>query len=177
MATRSADPPAEALHQALIAECRRRLFEESVPRIKKCLALLDEEELWLRPNSETVGVGNLVLHLCGNVRQWLVSGLGGAADTRERAKEFSEAGPIPAPELLSKLDAVMAEARRVLDRLTPDDLVRSRPVQGFEETGVGILLHVVEHFSYHVGQISLFVKLRKEVDLQYYAGVDLGKTG
>lgn len=159
--------------RALIAECRRRLFDESLPRLKKCLSLLSEEEIWLRPNAETVSVGNLVLHLCGNVRQWIVSGLGGAPDTRERAREFSERGPIATASLVEKLDGTLAEVRRVLDELEPTSLLETRKVQGFDESGVSILVHVVEHFSYHVGQISYSVKSRKALDLQYYQGIEL----
>ncbi|RMF68056.1 MAG: DUF664 domain-containing protein [Calditrichaeota bacterium] len=167
----------QALAAALVSECRRRLFQESVPRLKKCLAALTEEEIWFRPNAQTVSVGNLVLHLCGNVRQWLVSGLGGAPDTRQRDQEFSEPGPLPTQVLLARLDETMAEARAVLDGLAAPALLERRSVQAFEETGVSILVHVVEHFSYHVGQVTYFVKSTKGVDLQYYRGVDLNRTG
>ena len=166
-----------ALGQALIAECERRLFDESLPRLKKCLALLAEEEIWFRPNNETVSVGNLVLHLCGNVRQWILSGLGGAADGRQRAQEFSAAGPLPTSQLLHLLDATMTDAKTVLQHLEPGSLSTVHPVQGFQESAVGILVHVVEHFSYHTGQIAYFVKARKGVDLGFYRGINLGKIG
>jgi uncharacterized damage-inducible protein DinB len=116
-----------------------------------------------------------VLHLCGNVRQWIGSGLGGAADGRDRAAEFSERGPIPKADLLARLEGVLAEADQVLDRLDPETLLQKRPVQAFEESGLSILVHVVEHFSYHTGQITTFIKTRKNVDLGYYAGIDLNQ--
>jgi uncharacterized damage-inducible protein DinB len=159
--------------RALLAETRRRLFKDSMPRIRKCLAHLSEEEIWHRPNAEVVSVGNLVLHLCGNVRQNIVCGLGGAPDDRVRDDEFSETGPIPAAELLARLDRVMADVDLALDGLDPASLLEIRRVQGFEESAVSILVHVVEHFSYHVGQITYFVKSRKAIDLGYYAGFDL----
>lgn len=164
------------LAKALIAECERRLFDESMPRLKKCLTLLAEEEIWFRPNSETVSVGNLVLHLCGNVRQWIISGLSDVSDTRVRSKEFSEPGPIPMKELLEHLEKTMNEAHSVLRSVDTSKLLDKKIVQGFEESGLNILIHVVEHFSYHVGQIAYFVKSRKAVDLQFYRGVDLNKT-
>jgi uncharacterized damage-inducible protein DinB len=167
----------KSVAQALITECERRLFDESLPRLKKCLALLSEQEIWFRPNSETVSVGNLVLHLCGNVRQWIVSGLGGVPDTRKRSEEFSEYGPIPTDDLVEHLDKIMKEARTVIRSLEPIDLLDKRNVQGFQESGVSILVHVMEHFSYHVGQITYFVKSKKGVDLKYYAGLDLNKKG
>jgi uncharacterized damage-inducible protein DinB len=158
---------------ALIAESKRRLIDESVPRIKKCLDKLNEEEIWRRPNVETVSVGNLVLHLCGNVRQWICTGLGGEPDHRERSAEFSEPGPIPKELLLAKLDETMRDAERAMDAADPASLLDMRPVQGFEESGLSILVHVVEHFSYHTGQITYAVKANKAIDFGYYAGQNL----
>jgi uncharacterized damage-inducible protein DinB len=165
-----------AFGRALLAEAKRRLIDESVPRIHKCLDRLSEEELWLRPNDQVVSVGNLVLHLLGNVRQYILSGLGGAADHRRRSSEFAETGPIPGAELRSRMDALMAEVERTLGEIDPASLLAMRRVQGFEESGLSILVHVVEHFSYHVGQITYFVKSRQAVDMQYYAGKNLDAT-
>ncbi len=162
---------------ALIRESKRRLLEESLPRIRTCLSQLNVDEIWRRPNEQTVSAGNLVLHLAGNVRQYIIATLGGAEDVRERQKEFDEPGPLPTPELLARLEATMAEAARILDRLDSSTLLRSHRVQGFVETGLSILVHVVEHFSYHTGQIAYIVKSRKNVDLGFYRGRDLNKRG
>lgn len=169
----AAAPDAAAFGRALVAETKRRLFKDSMPRIRKCLAQLSEEEIWHRPNAEVVSVGNLILHLCGNVRQNIVSGLGGAPDDRVRAREFSEPGPLPAADLLARLDRLMADVDQALDRLDPASLLEIRRVQGFEESGLSILVHVIEHFSYHVGQMTYYVKSKKAIDLGYYAGMDL----
>ncbi len=152
------------------------MIEESVPRIKASLQQLSEAEIWQRPNEQTVSVGNLVLHLCGNVRQWILTGLGGQPDTRQRSEEFSEPGPLPAEKLIRDLDSLMAAVDRVLAQMTPEQWVARRTVQGFDETGIGILIHVVEHFSYHTGQIVYAVKSRKNVDLKFYTGIDLDQT-
>jgi len=157
-------------------ETRRRLFQENLTRLEKCLNLLTEEELWHRPNENTVSVGNLVLHLCGNIRQWILSGIGGESDHRQRQSEFDEVGPIPAQQLLEKLKSVLTEVDLLLDRLEPQILVEKRKVQGFDESGLSIIVHVVEHFSYHVGQITYITKAKKNVDLKYYGGVDLDQT-
>lgn len=164
------------LGNALIEEARRRLFVDSQPRIHKCLSLLTEEQIWQRPNEETVSVGNLVLHLCGNVRQQIVSTLGGAADNRIRSVEFSETGPIPTAKLLQEIDTALDEVRETLDRLDPESLLNMHPVQSYTESGVSILVHVIEHFSYHVGQITWVVKSTQAVDVGYYAGADLDVT-
>ena len=167
----------EKVKELLIKEVRRRLMEEGVPRIKQCLATLTEEEIWMRPNANSNSMGNLVLHLCGNVRQWIVSGLGGLPDRRNRSSEFGESGPIPAGELVNRLETVMEETNQVLDGLSAEQLVQPVTVQGFEETGLSVLVHVVEHFSYHVGQITYFVKWRKDIDTAYYGGIELNKFG
>ncbi|MGB3780605.1 MAG: DinB family protein [Tunicatimonas sp.] len=166
----------QPLHRALIDEVKRRIIGESVPRIKQCLGQLSTDEIWHRPNENVVSVGNLVLHLQGNLRQWVLSGLGGQPDHRQRDDEFEHTDPLPAAELLQPLDTLMAEVETVLDRLTPADLLATYRVQGYRETGVAILMHVTEHFSYHTGQITYFVKTRKDVDLHYYGGQDLNQT-
>ena len=158
--------------KALLAECERRLFDESLPRIRKCLDQLSDEEIWRRPNAETVSVGNLVLHLCGNVRQWICSGLGGEPDHRRRSLEFETPGPLPRKQLLDLLESTLADARRVMDSVDSTTLLDVRPVQVYRESGLSILIHVVEHFSYHTGQITYYVKTLKAVDMGYY---DVGK--
>ena len=157
----------------LILEIKKRLFEENVPRLKKCLTQLTETEIWHHPNAHSNSIGNLVLHLCGNVRQWILSGLGEQADTRQRQQEFDEKGPVPSEKLIQMVDELMDEVETVLDSLSPEMLLEKRDVQVFRETGLGILVHVVEHFSYHVGQMTYFVKWRKDMDIGYYSDTNL----
>ena len=162
--------------EALVREVKRHLLEESWPKIVVAVRHLSEEELWHRVNSNTNSVGNLLLHLSGNVRQWIVSGLGGAPDERRRASEFEETGPIPAEDVLAGLEATLSDAAATLERLDPEVLLEERSIQGFQTSGVQALVHVVEHFSYHVGQITHIVKALKDVDLKYYSGKDLDRT-
>ena len=165
------------LAAALVRESKRRLFEESLPRIRTCLAQLSVDEIWARPNEQTVSAGNLVLHLAGNVRQYVVAALGGVPDVRERQGEFDEKGPMATADLLARLERTMTEASGVIDRLDSAMLLRTYRVQGFVESGLSILVHVVEHFSYHTGQIAYIVKSRKNVDLGFYRGKDLNRRG
>ena len=169
------DNYSENFKDLMIAEVKRRIMKESVPRIKKCLSKLSYEEIWRRPNDETVSVGNLVLHLCGNISQWVLSGLGNNPDNRERDLEFNKTGGIMAEQLIQDMDNLMQKVSDVLDNLSPRDLVEVRNVQGFEETGLAILVHVTEHFSYHTGQITYYVKANKNIDMNYYGGIDLNK--
>ncbi len=163
--------------ELLVQEVRRRLMYENVPRIKQCLAELTTEEIWYRPNENSNSVGNLVLHLCGNVRQWLLSGLGGYTDNRRRQQEFDERGPFPTSILLRHLDELMEETDKVLNKLTAEKILQPVEVQGFTETGVSVLMHVVEHFSYHTGQITYYVKWRKNINTAYYSGINLDAVG
>ncbi|GJM36083.1 MAG: hypothetical protein DHS20C18_50840 [Saprospiraceae bacterium] len=157
----------------IMQESRRRLFGEGVPRLEQCLEQLTEAEIWYRPNEQSNSVGNLVLHLCGNVRQWIGTGLGKKEDTRQRSGEFSEQGPLSKAELLKRLADMQQETEAVFDQISVADLLTDHSVQGFRENGIGILIHVVEHFSYHVGQVVYFVKSRKATDMGFYKGIDL----
>lgn len=163
----------EDLSEQLIRECHRRLIGECIPRIRKCLNMLSDEQIWSRPNDHSNSIGNLVLHLHGNVRQWMGSGLAGMEDVRQRDLEFTERGPLPKAELLERLDQTEKLVEKVLADLPPARLLEVLPVQIYEESGVAILIHVVEHFSYHVGQISWITKAALNQDLGYYAGQNL----
>jgi uncharacterized damage-inducible protein DinB len=158
---------------ALIVETSRRLFEEGIPRIKKCLNLLTEEEIWYRPNENSNSVGNIILHLCGNVRQWLGAGLGKLPKVRKRDEEFSTKGGFNKKEILEKLEKLQEMSEDILSKVTYEDLLAVHEVQVYQETGLSILMHVTEHFSYHVGQITYFVKAKKDLDTGYYEE-DLG---
>jgi len=163
--------------EAIISEWNRRVIEESTPRIKKCLALLSDEEIWHRPNDETVSMGNLLLHVSGSMRQWICAGLGGQEDTRERSKEFTEPGPIAKQQLIDLLEKATHDAATVLDVVDPTSLLETHPVQAYVESGVSIIIHQIEHFTYHTGQITYYTKSIKSVDLSYYAGENLESKG
>src|SRR5438309_11008162 len=113
-------------------------------------------------------MGNRLWHRSGNVRQWLVTGLGGATDVRDRDSEFARRDAIPRDELLAKLKETLREADATLSAFGPDKLLDSYRIQGFEETALDAILHVVEHFSMHTGQIILMSKMFAEVDLEFY---------
>lgn len=164
----------QAITQALIEEVNFRLFEESVPRIKNCLDRLPDDKIWWRPNGTSNSIGNLVLHLCGNVRQWIVSGVGEEKDVRRRSEEFSEKGPVSRNQLLELLNALEPDVRKILSGVTPEELLRVKPVQVYEHTVLTMLIHVTEHFSYHTGQIAWITKMLTDEDLGFYAGEDLG---
>ncbi len=161
------------IHLALLREVDHRLFEESLPRILNCLDKLTDEQIWWRPNESSNSVGNLILHLAGNVRQWIGTGLGGLQDYRKRQTEFDERRIIDRATLLDDLMAAMNSARTIINQMPEYDLLAVRRVQTFNETGLSILIHVTEHFSYHTGQIAYITKLLADRDLGFYEGIVL----
>jgi uncharacterized damage-inducible protein DinB len=154
--------------QAFITESRRYLEDEYLPKIRRSLEGLTPEDLWWRPNKESNSIGNLVLHLAGNVRQWVVAGIGGAPDTRKRQEEFDRTGGATGPELLDLLEKTVREAAETLGDLSEERLGEDRVIQGLNVTVLQALYHVVEHFSMHTGQIIYLAKLRSGRDLGFY---------
>ena len=135
--------------------------------------MLTHEQVWWRPNSESNSIGNLILHLEGNVRQWIISGIGDRADTRRRQSEFDARETMSSEELLDHLRRTMEEAKDVLATITPEMPLVMKPVQTFEESVLSILVHVTEHFSYHTGQIAYITKQCLDEQLGFYEGVVL----
>src|SRR5215467_3382083 len=120
----------------ILDQARHSLVEHHLPRVMRCLQLLSDEDVWWRPNLNSNSLGNLVLHLVGNVSQWVISGLGGAEDTRERDKEFSATGPLPSRELIGGLETCVRKAASVITGLNAHDLKREYSIQGFRVTGL-----------------------------------------
>jgi len=165
------------LTAVFIEQALFRLFEESLPRLLSCVDEVSDEQLWYRPNDNSNSIGNLVLHLTGNVNQWINTGLGGDQDNRDRQSEFDERGSSkPRKVMIEELSMVMDRAREVLTELSSDELLSIHTVQGYKESGISIVMHVVEHFSYHVGQATYIVKSVKNIDTAYYSGEDLDIT-
>lgn len=148
-------------------------MDESMRMIRKSVLQLSDEEIWKKPNDSLNSVGNLILHLCGNITQYAISSLGNLPDSRKRDLEFSHSEIIQRDDLLTKLANTVDQAKAQIESVSDQELLRERNVQGFNFSGVGIITHVVEHFSYHTGQIALLTKLRKNIDLGFYDGMDL----
>lgn len=136
---------------------------------------LTEEELWLRPNSNLASVANLVLHLCGNISQYIIMSLGHMPYHRERDREFAASSSHTKAEVLAIFAATIEQAESIISGVTEEELMRKRIVQGFSMTGIGVVVHVTEHLSYHTGQIAMHTKLRKDKDLGFYAGKNLNQ--
>src|SRR5262245_47856045 len=136
-----------------ICEVGVELFGSYLRRIETCVARLSEEQVWWRSNRATNSVGNLLLHLQGNLSQWVLAGLGGASYERHRSQEFAADRVQAKAELVAGLRGVVERCQWVLRGLDADSLAAQRSIQGYDVDGVYVLLHAVEHMSYHTGQI------------------------
>ncbi len=162
--------------QAFLQLSAHYISEHYGPKILRCLEEMDEDQIWWRPNAESNSLGNLILHLCGNIRQWIISGVGGKPDTRERQTEFDEMGPMPTPVLVHKLNTTLKEACDVILNTEPGTLHEERIVQGNPVTGMEAIYHAIEHFSMHTGQIIYITKLHQGRDLAFYKVTEDGKA-
>ena len=154
---------------------RRKLLEEYWPRLHGCVESLTEEQVWWRPNDTSNSIGNLILHLNGNVRQWLVASFNQLEDSRDRPAEFAERRLIPPAALLEMLGETMKDSSAVLSRLTGAELTSTYQIQGYTVSGLEAVYQVVEHFALHYGQILYITKLVRREDLGFYRELD--RTG
>jgi len=153
-----------------LLELADQYLHEYLSKIRRALAPLDEAAIWWRPNERSNSIGNLLLHLRGNLSQWVLAGLCGEPDTRHRSAEFAAREGAPAAELLAALAETVERCLAGVRALTDQELARRRTIQGYEVDGTAALFHVVEHTSYHTGQIVLLAKARMPagVRLEFY---------
>jgi uncharacterized damage-inducible protein DinB len=158
----------QEIGKAFLLQARLHLNDDFMPKIAKCLEVLSEEDVWWRAHETNNSVGNLLLHLAGNVRQWIASGIGGRPDNRQRSLEFSERNAIPKKIIWSTLQEAVTEASQILESFPVGRLLETRKIQGFDTTALQAIFHVVEHFSLHTGQVIYITKLREGRDLKFY---------
>jgi uncharacterized damage-inducible protein DinB len=154
--------------QAFVAQARTLLSTDYLPKIERCLAELTDDDLWWRADRGSNSIGNLILHLSGNARQWIVCGIGGTPDSRERQKEFDALSGLSRGRALAVLKQTITEVDSVLAGVSPTDLLEPRLIQGSQVTVLEAIFHVVEHFSMHTGQIILLTKMLTKSDLRFY---------
>ncbi len=149
------------------------LLAEYLSKIEHCVRLLSRDQVWWRPNSRCNSVANLLLHLCGNLSQWVLVGLGGGRYERHRREEFAAVEGDDGAKLLGRLHGVVEECRAVVRGLSAEDLGREHSIQGITRTGFGVLLHAVEHMAYHTGQIVYVTKqlIDERVEIEFYPGL------
>ena len=154
--------------QAFISEARSLLLTDYLPKIERCVELLNDEQVWWRANPESNSIGNLLLHLSGNVRQWIGVGLGGTPDHRNRDAEFAQRDVIPREQLLETLRETLNEADATLAAFDANRLEQRLTIQKLDTSALAAIFHVVEHFSMHTGQIIMLTKMFAAIDLEFY---------
>jgi uncharacterized damage-inducible protein DinB len=167
--------PGSSTTRLFLEISRRKLLEEYWPRMRSSVESLTDEQIWWRPNDASNSIGNLLLHLNGNVGQWLVASFNGRPDLRNRPAEFGERQVIPRAALLETLETTLREASATIGRLTDADLMRTMHIQGYTISGLEAVYHIVEHFGMHYGQVLYITKLVRGQDLGFYRALD--KTG
>jgi len=158
-----------------LAFSHNKLATQYWPRLRTCVESLSDEQIWWRPNPASNSIGNLVLHLNGNMRQWLVDSFSKNEDRRDRPAEFAATGEISGAALLEKLGATVEQGLAVIARLTEADLLAPYEIQGYNVHGLEAVYQVIEHFGLHYGQIAFITKMLRDQDLGFYK--DLAKTG
>ena len=154
--------------RAFIDRASAFLSTEYLPKIERCFEQLTDAQIWFRPNEASNSIGNLVLHLCGNARQWMVAGVGDSPDRRDRDSEFRQRKIIPKAELLELLRTTINEVEQVLADLDSNIILERRMIQGKDVEVLEAIFHVTEHFSMHTGQIILLTKMLAQTDMKFY---------
>jgi len=167
--------PADPACDLFLEFSRRKLLEQYWPRLRKAVEPLSDEQIWWRPNEASNSIGNLTLHLNGNVWQWLVASFNRLEDQRDRPAEFKATGDRSAGDLLERLSQTLDEAAKVLARLTHEELLAIWQIQGYTVTGLAAVYQVVEHFGLHYGQIVYITKMQEGRDLGFYK--ELSQSG
>jgi hypothetical protein len=158
---------AESVTQAVVNEACH-VFDYCVAKIRHCLDQLTEEQVWWRPSEEMNSIGNLILHLTGNVGQWIGTGLGGEPDIRNRPREFSERGQISKTVLLQRLETTVAKAEEFLSHATAEVMLSKRRIQGFNVTGWGVVFDCVPHFKGHTQEIVSLTRMQLGSNYRYH---------
>ncbi len=151
--------PAEFLEASCIF-----LKRDFLPKLLHCLHAMSDDQIWWRPNEKSNSVGNLVLHLRGNVKQWIAVPLGGKKFRRDRNAEFATRERVPRAQLIADIEAAVNEVETVLKSFAANQLLVRYPIQTHQVSALQAIYHVVEHFSYHLGQILYIYKLQTAED-------------
>jgi len=157
----------DQFNKAYIEWCRFRVMKQYWPRIQVCVDQLSDDEFWWREHESNNSVANLLIHLTGNLNQFILSAIGGASDTRDREKEFSERRHSPKAEIMRNLSEALEKSDRVLSNFDPGRLLEPGKVQGRERPYFEIISAAVEHFALHVGQIIFITKLKTGKELKF----------
>ncbi len=143
-------------------------LRDHLSQIERCVGLLSDEQLWFRPNEHSNSIANLLLHLRGNVGQWVMTGIGDRPCDRDRPAEFARREGLARDDLVRPLQEVVGASCELMGGAAGPILQAEYSIQGYRVTGYEAILHVVEHFAFHTGQIVSITKWLLDVDLSLY---------
>jgi hypothetical protein len=166
---------ADDLATLFLKASRDKLVGQYWPRMQKAVEPLTEDQIWWRPNEASNSIGNLMLHLSGNVQQWIVAAFGHLEDTRNRPQEFGERAHLPKGQLIARLGSTIERADAALARLTEADLRATYTIQKYTVSGLFAVYQAVEHFALHYGQVLYIVKSVTAEDLGFYRELNPGQ--
>lgn len=152
----------------LVTEYAATKLEDHFAQISRCSRMLTGEQLWHRINSHSNSVANLLLHLNGNIRQWVLGGLAGREIGRDRQAEFDARGGVEVEALLADLQETLREACGVIRGMEAEHLAWEFSIQSYRVSGAAAVMHVVEHFAFHTGQVVTMTKAMLDVDVSLY---------
>ena len=158
----------DATGAAFVAVSRSQITGEYLPKIRASVERMSEADLWWRPNENSNSTGNLILHLAGNLRQWIAHGVGGQENVRDRPQEFAASGGMGVAQVLEVLEGAVGTADQILADLDPARLLERRTIQGMDVSVLAAIYHVVEHFAGHTYQIMYIAKARTGEDLGFW---------
>ena len=162
-----------SLKHLIIDQLQKRLIAESIYRIRKCLDLVNDEQIWQTPSDRILSIGISIVHLDGNVRQWLGSVCERNELPRDRAAEFKSNNTLERSKLLDLLNSLEETIRLRSKQLEHINLEDTLTIQGIPTNGLDAIVHVIEHFSYHTGQITLLTKWFSGQSTGYYSHLNL----
>jgi uncharacterized damage-inducible protein DinB len=154
--------------EIFLSRSRYWLVKEYPIKIRHCIDVLPPATVWARPNESSNSIGNLLVHLAGNVTEWILGGVGGQTIGRDRAAEFDKRSGAGGSALLNHLEGVLQKVDGVLARVNAEDLERPIVIQARETTLLAAIYHVVEHFAMHTGQIILLTKIYAPGKIHFY---------
>ena len=134
--------------------------DQELRRIAHSLDQLGEDDVWWRPVPCVNSIGTIIRHLCGNLRQRFLHGIGGEPDIRDRQAEFEETEHVSKAELVDELGSVVDQVHEVLDNIAGSVLLAERRIQGLDANGLSVIYSTVTHLEGHALQIAYITHMR-----------------
>lgn len=153
---------------ALYLDAVSKGIEKSRLTIKHCVDQVSQEQFWWRPEPDMNSIANILLHLSGNIRQWIIAGMNGAIDDRDRPKEFQDRSGAPKDLIWKAFSETLDEARLTLSRMNSASLGIVRKIQGYEVNGVDAIYNSTSHLQGHTQEIIYITRMLLGSSYKFY---------